>query len=150
MRWFRLAVCSVWILPLFAADDLPPGPGSAVAAKTCTVCHGVDNIRQKRLSRDDWADVVDEMIDRGAKLTDREKETVLSYLAESLGPNSKLWVNSAPLAEWKAVAGLTVPEAKAVIEYRKQNGDFHQIGDLLNVPGVDPRKIEAKKDVFAF
>ena len=150
MRYLLVPVCSLWFLPIFAADDLPPGAGGAVAAKTCTVCHGVDNIRQKRLSRDDWADVVDEMIDRGAKLTDREKETVLSYLAESLGPNSKLWVNSAPLAEWKAVAGLTVPEAKAVIEYRKQNGDFHQIGDLLKVPGVDPRKIEAKKDVFAF
>jgi DNA uptake protein ComE-like DNA-binding protein len=37
-----------------------------------------------------------------------------------------------------------------VLDYRRQNGDFHQIGDLLKVPGVDPQKIEAKNDIFAF
>jgi competence ComEA-like helix-hairpin-helix protein len=150
MRCCRLAVWSLWVVPLIAADDLPPGAGSAVAAKACTVCHGVDHIRQRRLAPDDWADVVDDMIDRGAKLTDQEKETVVVYLGENFGPNSKLLVNSAPLAEWKAVAGLTVAEARAMIEYRRQNGDFHEIGDLLKVPGVDPQKIQTKKDLFAF
>ncbi|MGA1994481.1 MAG: helix-hairpin-helix domain-containing protein [Bryobacteraceae bacterium] len=150
MRCCRLAVWSLLVVPLTAADDLPPGVGNAVASKTCTVCHGVDKIRQRRLSRDGWADIVDDMIDRGAKLTEREKETVLAYLAENFGPTSKLWVNSAPLSEWKAVAGLSVAEARAVLDYRRQNGDFHQIGDLLKVPGVDPQKIEAKNDIFAF
>jgi len=93
---------------------------------------------------------VDDMVDRGAKLTGEERETVLAYLAENFGPASKLRVNSAPLAEWKAVARLSVEEARAVLDYRQKNGDFHQIGDLLRVPGVDPQKIESKKDIFAF
>ena len=150
MRCYLLAVCSLWVIPLIAADDLPPGAGSVVAAKSCTVCHGVDHIRQRRLAQDDWADVVDDMIERGAKLSDQEKETIVVYLGQNFGPNSKLLVNSAPLGEWKAVAGLTVTEARAVMEYRRQNGDFHEIGDLLKVPGVDPKKIETKKDLFAF
>ena len=150
MRCCRLALLCLSVLPLIAADDLPPGAGSGVVSRICTVCHAVDKIRQRRLSRDGWEDIVDDMVERGAKLTGEEKETVLAYLEENFGPASKLLVNSAPLAEWKAVAGLSVAEARAVLDYRQQNGDFHQIGDLLKVPGVDPRKIEAKKDMFAF
>jgi competence ComEA-like helix-hairpin-helix protein len=150
MRGYRLIVCSFWVVRLIAADDLPPGAGGRVASKVCTACHDVDQIRQRRLSRDEWAEIVDDMVDRGAKPTAQEENAILAYLEENFGPNSKLLVNSAPLAEWRSVAGLTVAEARAVLEYRQRNGDFHEIGDLLKVPGVDSRKIEAKREIFSF
>ena len=59
-------------------------------------------------------------------------------------------MNTAPLTELKSILKLSNEEAQAVIDYRKQNGTFRLWTDLLKVPGVDGKKIEAKKDVLAF
>ena len=37
-------------------------------------------------------------------------------------------------------------QAAAIIEYRTKNGNFKSIDDLKKVPGIDPAKIDAKKD----
>jgi competence ComEA-like helix-hairpin-helix protein len=59
-------------------------------------------------------------------------------------------VNTAPMIEFKAVLALTADEASAIVDYRNTNGDFHQLSDLLKVPGVDGKKIEGKKDLLEF
>jgi DNA uptake protein ComE-like DNA-binding protein len=38
----------------------------------------------------------------------------------------------------------------AIAEYRKANGNFKDIASLQKVPGVDAKKIEAKKDQIVF
>jgi competence protein ComEA len=147
------------LLPLalflaFAADDsaklLPDGPGKEAVAKVCTACHNTDSIRKQRLPREEWSDKMDDMVERGAKGTDAEMMAVLDYLTENFGKGSKMYVNTAPFGELKSVLGLTNDETNAVLEYRKQNGNFQQWKDLLKVAGLDPKKIEAKKDLLAF
>lgn len=155
--WKALLFCaaaSACLLPAFAADEsaklLPDGPGKDAVAKVCSECHATDNIRKLRLSRDEWSDKIGEMVDRGAEISEAERSAVLDYLLQNFGPDSKIWVNTAPLTELKSILKLSNEESQAVIDYRKQNGAFSQWTDLLKVPGLDRKKIEARKDVMAF
>ncbi len=133
-----------------AADRLPPGAGKAAFVKTCSECHGFDSIRKQRLSRDDWSEKIDDMVDRGATATNAEFAAILDYLTRNFGKDSKIWMNTAPFGELKAVLKLTNPETDAIIAYRQKNGRFQQWSDVLKVPGVDAKKIEAAKDIMAF
>ncbi|SPF45248.1 conserved exported hypothetical protein [Candidatus Sulfopaludibacter sp. SbA4] len=138
-----------------AADDeevklLPDGEGKEATTRMCLECHGTGNFRQMRLSRDDWADQVAEMVDRGAKGTEKDMAAVTDYLTRNFGPDSKINVNTAPLVELKTILRITAQEAMAVLQYRDTNGKFKEWQDLQKVPGVDAKKIEAKKDLMTF
>lgn len=151
-RLFVFALCSAgW---LWSADPeverLPPGPGRADVGAVCVACHTLNNIRRQRLSRDEWSSEVSDMLDRGAKATDDQVAVILDYLTANFGPDSKIRVNTAPMIEFKTVLVLTADEAEAIVDYRNTNGDFHQLSDLLKVPGVDGKKIEGKKDLLEF
>jgi competence ComEA-like helix-hairpin-helix protein len=41
-------------------------------------------------------------------------------------------------------------EAEAIVVYREKNGNFKEWQDLQKVPGVDPKKIESRKDHITF
>lgn len=99
-----LAVSAVIAVPLFfaagqsetsrpaspdsAAAKLPNGPGKELVEKKCTSCHSVQNIVSKRNSADDWAQVVSQMIGRGATISDDDADTIVDYLATNFGPSS--------------------------------------------------------------
>ena len=137
---------------LAAADDLkrlPDGPGKDTVVRVCTKCHGPGNIARKRLNRDDWDDQVADMVERGAKATPQELTAVVNYLTANFGPDAKVPVNEAPIDELKSVLGLSSPEANAIVEYRQGHGKFKAWRDLLKVPGVDPKKIEANASRMA-
>ena len=144
----------ILFLLAFAADEsaalLPDGAGKEAVGKVCTACHDTANIRQLRLTRDKWSEKIDDMTDRGAQGTDQEMMAVLDYLTKNFGPDSKIYVNTAPYAELKAVLKLSNAETDAVLAYREKNGHFQQWTDLLKVAGLDGKKIEAKKDLLAF
>ena len=132
------------------AKALPPGAGRELVVKVCLECHGTGHFRGQRLSPDDWSDKVYDMIDRGAKANDDEVTAVVAYLAKNFGKDSKVLVNTAPLVELKSVLGFTVAESEAVLAYRKDHPAFQEWRDLLKVPGIDPGKVEANKDLMAF
>ena len=150
-----------FLLPLAAvflclADDnggaslLPDGPGKDLIARTCTECHSVDRMRSLRISKDDWADKIADMIDRGAKATDEESETMSVYLAQNFGQDSKIRMNTAPMVELRAVLGLTIADCKNIVAYREANGNFKEWSDVLKVPGIDAKKVDEKKDLMLF
>ena len=150
---FLLPIAAVLLWP--AADDggaslLPDGPGKAVVAKVCTECHSVDRMRTLRIGKDDWDEKIADMIDRGATATDAEKQALATYLTANFGPDSKIHINTAPMIELKAILLLNVAESQGLVAYRKANGDFKSWDDLLKVPGIDPQKLQAKKDLIAF
>ena len=138
----------------FAAQDdlkrLPDAPGKDIVVRVCTKCHGPANIAKKRLNREDWDDQIADMMERGAKATPEELAAVVNYLTANFGLNAKVNVNEAPIDELKSVLGLLSPEAKAIVEYRQDHGKFKAWRDLLTVPGVDAKKIEAKAARMAF
>jgi competence ComEA-like helix-hairpin-helix protein len=153
---------AVFLLPVFGAilclaagDDgnaslLPDGPGKDLVSRACTECHPVDRMRTFRIGKDEWSEKIADMVDRGAKATDAESDAMAEYLARNFGPDSKVWVNTAPMVEIRAVLGFSTAEGSAVVEYRKSNGNFKEWADLLKVPGLDAKKVEAKKDSMLF
>src|SRR5688572_18745721 len=75
-------------LGLFAGTELPEGKGKEVVEAMCQNCHSLDSVTQKKRSREEWQDVVDQMISNGAPLTSKEAEIVVTYLSEHFGLNS--------------------------------------------------------------
>ena len=101
-----------------------------------------------RLTREGWEGVIADMIARGARGTDEEFAAILDYLSKHfLGEAARpLNINRATNIELESVAGLTRKEAAALLEWRKQVGVCKSLEDLKKAPGVDYKKIEARKD----
>lgn len=69
------------------AQELPPGDGQDIVKSACTACHGINVIASKRLTPDEWRDVVSQMVGNGASLTDDQYSAVVNYLSTKLAPN---------------------------------------------------------------
>ena len=96
-----------------AATKLPAGPGKELVLKKCTSCHSVQSIISKRNSADDWAQVVSQMIGRGATVSDDDADTIVDYLATNFGPSSPKPGASAPSSDTapSASSSPSVPSA---------------------------------------
>jgi competence protein ComEA len=114
----------------------------------CGVCHEARRAASVRLTRDGWAEVIQGMTARGAKVSEADFPIILDYLATNfLGEASRpLNVNTAAAIDLEAVAGLLRREATAVIQYRDKHGPFKTIDEMKNVPGLDFQKIESRRD----
>ncbi|MBS0393016.1 MAG: cytochrome c [Proteobacteria bacterium] len=89
MRAVSVAVCLAWpVLPAAAQSPaaLPDGPGREVVLRACSQCHSLENVLRSRLTRRQWEARIDEMLARGAKLTDEEIDLVADYLSANFGP----------------------------------------------------------------
>lgn len=131
-----------------SGEGLPDGPGKDVTVRVCGMCHEARRAASVRLTRDGWAAVIDGMAKRGARGTDQDFATVLDYLSTNfLGEAAQpVNVNTAPQIDLEMVAGLLRGEARAVIEYREKHGPFKTLDDMKNVPGLDFKKIDARRD----
>ena len=131
-----------------SGDGLPDGPGKDVTVQSCGSCHEARRAASVRLTRDGWAAVIDSMQRFGAKISETEFPVILDYLSthflgEALQP---LNLNTASQIDLEAAGGLLRREAAAVIRYREQNGRFKTLDDLKQVPGLDFKKIESRRD----
>ena len=68
-----------------AQENLPDGPGKELLMNVCTVCHNLARVVEKRLSKDEWDDIVDKMAARGARASDEEFDTIVNYLVKNFG-----------------------------------------------------------------
>lgn len=155
MKLPLLLVPTLAFASLAFADDedarrLPDAPGRDVVAQACLACHGSAYFRRLRIDKEAWSDKVADMVERGAKVSDAQAAVIVEYLSKTFGPGSKVNVNTAPFEELKAVLSLTNPETQAIVGYRKEKGSLNSLEELKNVPGVDGRKIETKKESIAF
>jgi cytochrome c5 len=71
--------------PSVPAQDLPDGAGKDLVMNVCTVCHDATRIISKKRTKEEWSDTVDKMAARGARASDEEFETIVTYLAKYLG-----------------------------------------------------------------
>ncbi len=60
-------------------------------------------------------------------------------------PPGKININSARIDDLKKLPGIGESLARAILEFREQNGPFQKIDDLLNVPGIGKNKLEKIK-----
>ena len=72
--------------PATSTDTLPDGAGKPVVQKQCVMCHSLSVVTSKRASHTEWEQVVNQMVSRGADLSDDEIDTVIEYLSSHYGP----------------------------------------------------------------
>jgi glucose dehydrogenase/cytochrome c5 len=70
------------------AGGMPEGAGRAIVQQKCVACHALTVVTSRHASRNEWDQVVNQMVSRGADLSDEEIETVVDYLAKGYGPLS--------------------------------------------------------------
>jgi len=71
------------------SESMPAGEGSALVSGVCSGCHSVDMVIVQSKSRRGWESTVQDMVSRGAQLSSEEMGTIVSYLAEHYGENSR-------------------------------------------------------------
>jgi len=67
---------------VFPASPLPEGPGKKTLESACTICHALNVVTSKKLSREKWQDVVQKM---NANLNKEETADVIGYLSRHFG-----------------------------------------------------------------
>ena len=148
----------VWTVVVFLAlavslhAQLPEGPGRDVTERTCKNCHEISKAVTLRQDRSGWTNTIVKMLGLGMKANDDDLEIILDYLtknfpAEELPPIN---INKARAIQLESRLSLKRSEASAILRYRKENGDFKSVEDVLKVPGIDAAKVEAKRDVLVF
>jgi competence protein ComEA len=125
------------------AQDLPDGPGKDTLLKLCRDCHDLDTVTVENRTREGWQKIMTKMVDRGADGTDEQFEAIVNYLTKNFG---RINVNKAPAGEIASYLGFSDKEAEAIVQYREKNGAFKDWKEVKKVEGMDPAKVEAKKD----
>jgi competence protein ComEA len=87
------------------------------------------------------------MASRGAEGSAQELAAIVSYLAEFFG---RVNVNAASAAELETSLGIAGKEAQAIVEYRGAHGEFKNLDQLKQTPGVNADKLQEKRDLIAF
>lgn len=86
------AVLFLLAMPCFASSGtsrLPDGPGKTTVQRICSGCHPAEIVLGRRDTKQGWAQLVSDMVDKGANGTDAEFNTIIDYLAKHFPKNSK-------------------------------------------------------------
>ena len=145
-------VVVLFALAVSGQAQLPEGPGRDVTERACKNCHEIGKAVTLRQDRNGWTNTIVKMLGLGLKASDDDLEVVLDYLAEHF-PAEELPpvnINKARAIQLESRLSLKRSEASAILRYRKENGNFKSIDEVLKVPGIDTTKIEAKRDVLVF
>ena len=77
----------------------------------------------------------------------KEKESLgESYASVEKTISNKISINTDSIADLTTLSGIGEAKAKAIIEYRKANGNFATIEDIKKVPGISDNIYEKIKD----
>ena len=86
--WTSAVIGLGMISSVVQAQDavLPDGAGRDQINKACSVCHSVTQVTSQRHTRAEWADLVDQMVARGAQVSDNDYKTIVDYLGKNFAP----------------------------------------------------------------
>jgi competence ComEA-like helix-hairpin-helix protein len=122
--------------------------GKKAFENVCSQCHELSLSQGRRSTHDEWMELVQRMAEKGANATDAEYFAIVDYLTKNYGP-ARLNVNHAGAVDLAPFFAITQADADAIVKYRKANGNFKNVDDLLK-SGADKQKIEAKKDSIEY
>jgi mono/diheme cytochrome c family protein len=126
---------------------LAPGPGLDTFQRVCALCHTPERIVANRKTRSEWEETINAMITRGAQVNDDNYGVIEEYLLTNYG---RVNVNRATRDDLMLVAGLTPGEADILMKARAEKGSLADFAALSQVPGLDIKKLEAKKAALSF
>jgi competence protein ComEA len=136
--------------PQQVSKEFPDGPGKATFLRTCSRCHSPTNVMANGQDEQGWENTITKMVSLGATGSDEDFSDVLDYLVKNFPPQPPVNVNNATADQLETGLKLTQKDAEAVVAYRQKSGDFKTLDDLKKVPGIDPAKLDAKKNVIVF
>jgi competence protein ComEA len=152
MRCLAFAIFTVGfaaiILSAAQDDGLPAGKGKDAFLKMCSNCHGFEQVTSHKYPKKYWANVVDDMISRGADGSDAEQNAVISYLSRSFG--KPIDINTSSAKEIVDGLSFSAAEAQLLVGYRTDKGAFKTFEDLLKVPGLNADLLEEQKKNILF
>jgi len=141
------AVAASWTATASQQEALPDGPGKEAMERVCSACHELDIAAGTRHTRAEWRVLVESMVSRGARATDEEIAAINDYLGTYVAVVN---VNKAAAPEIEAVLAIPAKVAEEIVRYRGEKGEFKDLESLKNVPGVDAKVLEERKDRVAF
>jgi mono/diheme cytochrome c family protein len=65
------------------ASTAPVDPGLAIMQVKCVACHEAGFITQVRRPKGEWRDLINQMIGRGADVSDAEADQIQAYLEKN-------------------------------------------------------------------
>ena len=148
---FAAGVIGVCVLAAAAAAQsrLPEGEGRTTVETLCaTRCHNAVPLLRLKRTPTAWAAAIDQMIERGAEMSDSEYDVILDYLSTQL--LATVNVNAEPAEYIAQVLEISDKEAAAIVECRKKDGPFASWESVAKVPGVDAAVIEERKARLVF
>jgi competence protein ComEA len=132
--------------------EFPAGEGREAVMQLCTKCHSPNIILAYGQNRTGWENTITKMARLGAKGSDDDFTDIADYLTANFPPSAvqKIFINMATDKQIAEVLEISLDDAKAIIAYRDKIKGFTSIDDLKNVPNVDTKKVDAKKDRLIF
>jgi competence protein ComEA len=138
--------------PASAHPEFPVGEGRDAVMRLCVRCHSPNIILASGQNRLGWENTITKMVRLGATGDDEDFTDIADYLTKNFPPSAvqKIFVNMATDKQIATVLEISVDDAKAMVAYRDKQQGFKSIEDMKQVPNVDAKKIEAKKDRLVF
>jgi competence protein ComEA len=130
------------------AEGLPDGPDKGLVEAICSECHTTERIATQQLTKPQWADKVLEMLQEAPDVKQSERDRIVEYLAKYFPARAS--VNKASAKELQAILEISPESAASIVGYRQKNGSFKTLDDLKKVPGVDPARLDAKREIIDF
>ena len=149
----KLLGCALFCaLTIAAQPQLPEGRGKAEAEKLCKGCHEISRSVAPRQDRGGWYNTMSKMAAFGMKSTPAEFAAVLEYLSKNYPARDllRITVTSARAIDLESVLSMRRSQARAFVEWREKNGPLKSLDELKKAPGMDPAKLDAKKDRIQF
>ena len=113
-RLFAVTLSSLLAVPFAAsAQTLPPGPGADLVQGACTNCHGLDQVTSVTHDTEGWRTTVNNMVNNGANLSDKDVDTVVDYLSAHFNSSAPAAAPAADASAAAAPAGASATTAPA-------------------------------------
>lgn len=68
---------------------LPDGKGKDLVQKDCTSCHAANLWTKQHNTKQQWSDVIEDMVSKGLDASDDDIATMTAYLTTNFGPAKK-------------------------------------------------------------
>jgi competence protein ComEA len=135
-----------------AHPEFPAGEGREAVMRLCVKCHSPNIILASGQDRVGWENTITKMVRLGAQGDDEDFSDIADYLTTNFPPSAvkKIFVNMATDKQISEVLEISLDDARAIVAYRDKVKGFKSIDDLKQVPGIDAKKVDAKKDQLVF
>ncbi len=148
MRFLFIGAIFTALLPA----QLVEGPGMTETDKNCKSCHEIERSISLRQDIHGWNQTIAKMVGFGMKSPERELAVVAEYLAKHYPADAlpPLNVNTASAIELESRLSMKRSESAKFLEFRDKVGKIKTFAQLKEAPGINPEKVEQKKDQIVF